>query len=159
MNNKEENLLFKVNDYDLFKRLVEQGLDVKKINKKGETILHHTASEKIVELIDDAIDVDHQDEDGRTALFWCFSNPNKLKALLKHKADVNITDKTGNTALHQYVEGYGVKNIKSEEVVKLLLNTDIKVNHKNNDGKTALDRAKYDKIKKLLLEKEAKPSS
>lgn len=159
-NKKNENLLFKVKDPELFKSLVIAGLDKTVINSDGETLLHHAANEEIIDYLVGDININHKNKDGRTALFWCFYKPNKLKALLKHKADVNIADNKGDTALHRYVEGcYNEKHVKLEKVVQLLLETNININHKNNKAKTALDYARYDKMRNLLISKGAKPSS
>ena len=157
-NNKNENLLFKVKDVELFKTLVEAGLDKTVVNSDGESLLHYAANEDIIDYLINDIDINHKNKDGRTALFWCFYNPNKLKGLLKYKPDVNITDNKGNTALHQYVgRCHNEKQIELKKVIQLLLETDIDINHKNNKGKTAFDYARYDKIKYLLSEKGAKP--
>jgi hypothetical protein len=42
--------------------------------------------------------------------------------------------------------------------IEYLLKTDIKINHKDNNGKTALDYAKFDKLKNLLVANGAKSS-
>lgn len=160
INNKNENLLFKVKDPVLFMRLVSAGLDKTVINSDGASLIHYASNKEIIGFLVSDVNINHQDNKGKTALFWCFSNPNKLKALLEYNPDVNITDNKGNTALHPYVrECWNAKNTLGEEIVKLLLETNIKINHKNNKGKTALDYARYDEMKKLLIEKGAKPSS
>ncbi|MBT8293599.1 MAG: ankyrin repeat domain-containing protein [Eudoraea sp.] len=159
-NNKNENLLFKVNDFEFFKTLIKSGLSTKVINSNGETLLHHLSNEKIVDLIASDLNIDHKNKEGRTALSWCFYNPEKLKVLVKHGADVNITDAKGNTALQKYVKDCpNAKHIKLVEVIKLLLKTNIDILNKNNMGKTALDLARYDEMKQLLSKKATLPPS
>ena len=161
LNNNNENVLFYVNDYDLFTELVSKGLDHKQINKKGETILHYTSSAKIADFVAKKVDINHRNHEGRTALFWCYYNPNKIKSLLRNNADVNIVNNRGQTALHQYVKSCrSDKGVNKELliVIELLLNTDIDLDYKDNQGKTALDYARIDKVKNLLLAKGAQNS-
>jgi ankyrin repeat protein len=160
INNKNENLLFKVNDLELFKRLVNAGLEKALINTKGETVLHQLYNEQIINVVITDVDINHRDNKGRTALFYLRENPKKAEALLSHKADVNIADNSGNTALHIYVMGCSVgKCTNSVKGIKLLLETEININHKNDEGNTALDYARNDEMRKLLIESGAKRSS
>jgi ankyrin repeat protein len=151
-----ENVLFKIRDADLFKELVGKGLNTRQINVNGESILHHTWNEEIVDLIVENVDIDKQAADGRTALFWCIYNPRKLATLLKHKANGNLTDNKGNTVLHWYVSIYNYQ--RTDEVlsnINSILETDIDINQRNADGKTALDCSKNDHVKALLRAKGA----
>jgi len=157
INDKNENLLFKVNDLELFERLVKAGLETTLINTKGETVLYQLYNEAIIDVLIMDVNINHQNNEGRTALFFFRQNPKKVKALLGHKANVNITDNKGDTALHKYVMDCSVgKCINSVAAVKLLLETDININHRNDKGKTALDYAKNDEMRNLLIAKGAK---
>ena len=66
--------------------------------------------------------------------------------LIGAKADVNVIDKNGPTALH-FAAIYGCK-----EIVEVLLKEGAKVNAVNKDGKTALDYAKSQDVVKALLD-------
>lgn len=81
------------------------------------------------------------------------SNINVIKRLLEAGANVNITNKDGNTALHE--------TQSSESIVKILLETGANINMKNKQGNTALHLAcRYKNINviKMLLEDGANPN-
>nr|WP_321466773.1 ankyrin repeat domain-containing protein [uncultured Desulfobulbus sp.] len=161
-NNNNENVLFYIKDFQLFSEITKKGLDYTVINAKNETILHHTFSAEIANLVTQKVDINHKNHEGRTALFWCYYSPDKFKVLLRNNADVNIPNNEGETVLHQYARE--CRSDKNEyqrnlfKIVEMILETDIDVNHKDNKGKTALDYVRFDKVKKLLTSKGARNS-
>ena len=75
-----------------------------------------------------------------------------VELLIKHKADINITDYAGRTALFLAIEKGQAK------IVELLLNNSAQVNAKNKHNKTALYvacEAEHLEVAKLLLKKKA----
>lgn len=78
-----------------------------------------------------------------------------MKALLENKADINIQDKDGQTALT-----HCIKKGKSFEAVKFLIDEGIDIQLTNSRGNSALCIAAWQKQKevvKLLLERKADP--
>ncbi len=69
----------------------------------------------------------------------------KLKILLEHIGDINEVDEHGDTVLH-----YAAKSYAPLDIVKLLVDNGIDWKIKNNDGKTALDFADEEEVKKYL---------
>ena len=76
-----------------------------------------------------------------------------LKLLLDRGADLNVKDMEGKTPIMLASENDDV------EKVKLLLEAGADVNFEDENGKTALDYAKDEKIKQILLKYRAKPDS
>lgn len=138
-------------------------------------------------LINSNVDIDIQDDEGRTALMMCTldSNSSAVEMLLNHGADVNLKSKLGETVLFyasksdnnaitslllQYgadvnaVSNYGntpLHGVKSIEVGQLLLLHGVDVNHQNKFGETALYLAsKYrnEQLLSLLLRHNADPN-
>ena len=68
-----------------------------------------------------------------------------LETLIEYGANVNSIDANGNTPLHHAV------NFNRKDCVRLLLlQTDIDLNKKNNEGKTAMDVAKKEDLILLI---------
>ena len=63
-----------------------------------------------------------------------------MKLLLDHGADVNITGKYNQTALHWSMRAISWRDQK--EIVQLLIERGVNINHKDAKGKTALSMAK-----------------
>jgi ankyrin repeat protein len=70
-----------------------------------------------------------------------------------NKLDINVKNKDEKTALHLAVENESA----SLELIKLLLEKGADVYLRDSNGKTALDFAKDEKVKKLLQEKASLP--
>jgi len=158
-------LMYQTNE-DIIKLLIDKGADVNAFDKKGKSLLmYHIDEPEIVKmLLTKNIDINHKDEFGKTALMYA-TNLEVVKSLLNYNVNVNLCDKLGNTALHYIVKSENeFKNEIIEELlecnaninavnfngssvlmeareidtVKLLLQNNVKVNLKNNEGKTAL---------------------
>jgi ankyrin repeat protein len=134
--------------------LLKAGADPNKANNKGETPLFvatrggHVTSVRAL-LKSRGIQVDQADKDGWTPLMIAsqYGAPFCARALLKAGADPNKAKPDGVTALH--VASF---NDKVDVVKELLAAKDIDPFKKNRDGKTALDQAKSESVRKLLRE-------
>lgn len=79
------------------------------------------------------------------------TEPNILRILLKHNADINAIDFQGNTLLNLIVQGvYIVDRIKQIEMIKLLLRRGANRNIKNNIGYGPIENATSDQLKCLF---------
>ena len=130
--------------YEKAKLLMEAGaiLDIQDI-VEGRTALFYTeyiedANVKL--FIDYGADVNIQDKQGKTAIFF-FENIDNISLLINVNAILNIKDKTGRTAL--FYSDY--------EKASLLLYNGIDANTRDNGGKTVLFCSDYE-ITELLLD-------
>ncbi|KAM0194730.1 hypothetical protein ACHAPI_007027 [Fusarium lateritium] len=97
--------------------------------------VQHDVSTAQVLLSTTGIDVDFQDEDGKTALIKAASRGTvgMVKLLLASGADPSMQDHNGNTA---------ISHAENIEIIKALLEAPgIKPDHPNNEGRTALSLA------------------
>lgn len=92
---------------------------------------------KIKKLIGEKVDVNTQDEQGRTPLSCAIWNGNEevARLLLEAGADLELKDKNSQTALH--LASY----LGEVEIVELLLVLGADRTAKDKDGKTPLDKA------------------
>jgi hypothetical protein len=99
---------------------------------------------KIRKLIGEKVDVNTQDEQGRTPLFCAIWNGNEevARLLLEAGADLELKDKNNQTPLH--LASY----LGEVEVVELLLVLGADRAAKDKDGKTPLEKAEEFKILK-----------
>lgn len=98
--------------------------------------IKHRAVEAIKLLLDNSLDVDARDEEGRTALLSLAAegHQNKLiKLFLDYGADINAKDEEGRTALILATGQIGL--------TKLLLEHGPDVSVKDDEGRTALSLA------------------
>ena len=118
----------------------------------GEVLLEECEKKKPnMELINmilehSIVDVNWQDEDGRTVLMWASmyrKNKTAKMFLERPEIDVNVQDKNGWTALM-----FATYDLNAPLIEKILKHNDIEVNIKNSDGNTAWDLAD-NVIKKL----------
>src|SRR6056300_1340121 len=137
---------------DIVKFLMAKGADVNKADNEGRTHLWIATRNGHVSTVRELlksknVQVDKADKKGWTPLMIAsqFGSPLCARALLKAGANVNKTKPDGVTALH--VASF---NDKVDVVKELLAAKDIDPFKKNEDGKTALDDAKSDAVKKLL---------
>ena len=111
--------LFKNSTYESFqKELFSDKINLKKIQKD----------------IDNGIDINTVDENGRTVLFALCTKKRleAIKILIKNKIDLSIEDKYGRTVLADAVS-------KSDGVmIRFLLENGFDINHKNSSKRTIL---------------------
>lgn len=101
-----------------------------------------TAKPEIVEaLIDNYINVNTKDDDGKTALIHAVrtnATPQVIATLINHGANVNAQDVFGRTALM-----YAANAKNNPGIITLLISHGANVNIEDKEGKKALDYAKY----------------
>jgi len=111
-------------------------LDAKKADHDGTLPLFYAAKyadvEGIKELISQKANLNHVDNDGRSALNY--AHIDVIEMLVKAGADINHKDVDGETAL--------MSHVFKEDEVKLLLKLGADTSLKNSDGKTAYDQEK-----------------
>jgi ankyrin repeat protein len=108
---------------------------------KGEKLIYYAGgggqTEDVEKLVKGGVDVDWQDDKGDTALmkaavegFW-----DVVDVLLSHKADPNIQNNSGETALI-LATSYSDENYP--KIIELLSSHGADLNLKNSEGQTAL---------------------
>jgi ankyrin repeat protein len=140
-------------DMNVVKRLIEQGADVNKPDRKGKRPLHKACSNGHTAIAD----VDAGSEGGNTPLMYaCRSDHTEtVRLLLQHGADVRQKSKFGGTAL---LDACGrIRNIPSNiiAILKLLLVNGAIVNEPSPFGTTPLHFAtmwEHREAVQLLLE-------
>ena len=92
--------------------------------------------------LEHGFDVNHKDYEGKTLLmamqqhsYWCL--PLRVKQLLDHGADPELTDIYGNTALHHCIESYYFHNNDLRNF-NLLIENGVRLDYRTNDGTTIL---------------------
>jgi ankyrin repeat protein len=109
--------------------LLAHGADIGATDFQGQGLLHVAPTKDIVDLlISRGIAVNtKRNRDGATALHLATKSGRNevVKVLLAHGADINATDKSGNTPLHM---------AKEWQTASLLLDHSASVNAKNNNG-------------------------
>ena len=116
--------------------LLHYGADAGLTDKSGETALHKAASAGSVTavkiLLESGANPNVQNNDGRAALHIAAScMPSVIPPLLYYGADVHLTDKLGETALHKAMKSGHV------EAVKILLESGASPRAINHERKTA----------------------
>ena len=116
-------------------------------------------------LIEHNANVNHQEKDGRTALFYVDSEE-IAELLIEHDADINIKDKYGRTPLFNAVSivlldesalrESNKLSIKNNNVAKLLIAHGAKINIRDEHEETPLFEAATEDIAKLLIENGAR---
>lgn len=129
---------------EMLKFLIENKADVNTLNDFQQIALHiavanDTRLEEIKMLVDAGSNINAITETGATPLinaaFWV--NTKAVEFLINNKADVNIKNLKGNTALIIASE-----NEKGTAIVDLLIKAGADINVKNLKGETALSLAK-----------------
>ncbi|MDR1385883.1 MAG: ankyrin repeat domain-containing protein [Planctomycetaceae bacterium] len=141
---------------DVLKILIEKGADINAKDNDGGTTIHYAASfnsnvNVLKYLISQGADVNAKDNYGKTPIICAvFLNSNVdilkyLEYLISQGADVNVKEKKyGLTLLHWAVFKSNV------DVLKYLVLQGANVNTKDNYGRTPLDAAKSEEVKKIL---------
>jgi ankyrin repeat protein len=124
----------------IVKMFIEAGADINMTNGEGITPLMLTRSNILTNKLFIGADLDAQDCKGWTALMHNVvinvkNTLNIIKYLLKSGANINIQNKSGNTATMLALMRY--PNICSLKCIKLLLEYKPDLDIKNNKGKSA----------------------
>lgn len=107
-----------------------QHLDIP--NEEGQTpllLLGYEARELLPIFLDRGVDVNHADNEGRTALML-YTDKDAAKELLRAGADIHMADREGNTALH-----YALKE-GDQSAARFLIKKGADYNRANNHGDT-----------------------
>ena len=120
--------------------LLRKGVDPNISDIQGSTSLHAAvhgccANETLQDIINHKVQLDYQDNDGKTALLLSSSyrQQESLKFLLEAGSNPNIVDNDGDTCLHAAVKGGCSKTI-----IYAIIDHDAHVNATNKDNQTAL---------------------
>lgn len=144
--------LVQLNDFDTLKQIINYGIDLNIKDKKGNTPLSFMVEqglkftdkrqrdlflERLVFLLKFRVNVDSQDEDGRTVFHKAViaDDLTVVEKLLTKKADLSLKDKHGRTALH-HTQWNG--NFK---IARWLIAAGADMNIPDNSGFTLLNYA------------------
>jgi len=142
----------RVKDLELFFKLIENS-SLDEVNEYGQNFLQEAISSNniivIKYLLDRKININHQDNQGKTALHYCaeyFDIEASKLILAVDGTDLSIVDKFGNNPLWT-----AVFNARGEyDLVELFKQYKADSNNKNNVGKTPLDFAKQIEDEELI---------
>jgi ankyrin repeat protein len=143
---KEEHLYTAIYDSDVerVRRLLKNGADISSVRGKNGSNALHVASlkAKTTDLIDviletEKFDINGVNNRGWTPLHLATDRDINARHLIRKGADPNIADEEGNTPLH-----FAARYAKEIETISLLLeNKQVDINHRGNNGWTALHHA------------------
>ena len=144
----------KASDLKTLKRLIEgKKIDPKRKHFFNKSTLLHLAARHskypgfIKAIIKTGVDINHQDEDGKTALHLAveFNSESVSRVILNAGGDLKIKNKKGKTALHLAVE------LNNEHLVRLFMQYEsFFPTIKDEDGNTALHLAVKNKNLNLV---------
>lgn len=124
---------------DMVSYLINIGLDIKKLDYDGNTLLHWIATTGNINLINlvldtGIVDVNILNTCGATPLILAVSYSNKemVSLLIQRKADVNIQSNSGRSILHVAITA------GDKDIIKTLIENDASINIVDNDGWTPL---------------------
>ncbi|OOM78159.1 ankyrin repeat protein [Clostridium puniceum] len=147
------------NYFEVIEFLINSGADINSCQSYlQETPLHRVCARinpkmDVVELLlDRGAKTNPENIAGKTPVFYCnFSySVELLNLLVKHRANINHTDKYKNTILHDDYLNYTTGTF--EEFLKVLISLGFDVNSRNNLGHTPLYLCKNKYIEKILTE-------
>lgn len=157
----------KIKNQEIIQKLVDLGLPINTKDNAGQTPLilackHENKQAVNILIKNDEIEIDLQDNNGKTALMYAtlFQNLDIIKTLLSYNANINLPDKENDTPLM-----YAVM-LKNLSIIELLLKEKANPNVKNNKGQFPITYAAkehhndidvYTKIIKVLLDYNADP--
>lgn len=140
--------------------LNEKGCDVNYQNRNGETALmnFYGYSQGVQTLLKHGADPNLEDTKGETALFYCFQSPSKIQeqiasaaTLLQYPINLKHQNRKGETFLHK-----AAKNTSTLPILERFLTLvkvqkkDIDMNIADYQGKTPLQLAKTDSMRRIL---------
>eukprot|EP01041_Mallomonas_annulata_P007588 gene7588-15549_t len=129
------------NDFDLYKALIDNGVDINYIDSNGYSELHNAcAKEKTTSvkyLINAGVDVNMKSDDGVSALILSVfvGNVDILRCLLDAGADPNFISDLGVTAVHAAATSNNI------EIISMLIDYGANVNYISIEGHSALHSA------------------
>lgn len=145
------------NNKELAEMFLKKGADIHQKNKWGENAIFYAWEENLPVLINAGLDINTQNNSGKTPLIRILNNiysdekllAPRVKAFLEAGADPNIAGTQGIPALSTAAYlGYS-------EATKLLIKHGAKIDAKDDFRRTALSQARFNKhndIVKILLE-------
>lgn len=173
----------------IIKYLINHGANINSVDGYKNTPLAIAAKKKKLDtvkyLLENGANVNSKNKSGATPLIllnevFDDSSQEILDELIKYGADINVTDRDGQTVLmaavrqndinrvQQFInwqadvniannKGYtalmiaATRNKPSDKVIILLLKNGSNINHKNRQGKTVLDLVTDENIRQILL--------
>lgn len=117
------NALFYITNFETLSYLVDYGINLNLINKKGENALFHSSSLEVFKQLLEEYNLDYTIINNRGESLLFRKHEEKSKLLIEKGIDVYIKDKNGKTAI-SYIPNpntlklYMSKNIKITEYVK-----------------------------------------
>ncbi|KAK6189738.1 hypothetical protein SNE40_001737 [Patella caerulea] len=147
-----------INPVDKLMLLSSNGGDLYKVDNSNCSLLHHACeygtTETVKYLVNNVkLEVNHQDNDGRTPAVYCSQSEitpvDKLMLLSSNGGDLYTVDNSNCSLLHHACE-YGT----TETVKYLVNNVKLEVNHQDNDGRTPAvycSQSEITPVDKLML--------
>lgn len=111
-------------------------------------LLKDSARELLPLFLSRGVDINHTDNNGRTALML-HTDKDIVKELLRAGAEINLADNEGNTALHYALEDY------AEDTARYLIKKGADYNCPNNEGETPFQIAAekgFDTVLELMTD-------
>jgi ankyrin repeat protein len=138
--------------------LINQGADIKAVNRKGRTVIHSLVSnysggvDDLTTLdyyLEQGLDINAKDKEGLTPVFTCIESKriDLLEALIERGADLEAVDSRGRTPLWHAVSQ------RKESIVRLLLKYNVKTDLTNDRGRTMrqeLGSSLYDDLFEII---------
>ena len=142
---KGRNLLFYARSEKIFDYLVSKGLDLKCVDDKGNTVLHHFM-EINQPLYNCLVPLVNIGNNKKQTPLMISHHKSQMESLLKSGADLNQVDNMERTALFYFY---------TEEVINLLISHGADINHQDKKGNTFLMRELTRKYATTELDEQA----
>ena len=117
----------------IIKLLSEQGADLRYVLPSGQTMLfyayeNNATADIIKNMLDAGVDANQKDKGGKLLLVEALKDKNMsiIIDLLKHGADVNLTDSQGESALSYVLK----KNVENDDIVQHIFAQPLEINEK-----------------------------
>lgn len=133
------NIAYRNKDIPTFNYFIDKGVNVNQADKNGNTALINASGRNSLEIIkllsDKTSDINHKNNDGKSALTYSLRNkPEIVQYLIDKGADVQLVDKKGNNVTYYLFNTYSEKNKKDFKKKLALLKAkglDVTVPQKN----------------------------